>query len=322
MKMYYNILVTVLISLVFAACEKDTVGDPVMNEVLKGLSAYNVVPVGEGTVVVSDGKLIQVANKPASFFPRLSSLLGGDVNVTASIDTSKLLVQAFDSLYKTKSPILGSGVFQVLQGGKYTIPAGKYQSADSVQVAAGNVSGYAPGSYRFVVPVRMQSSPGGGLASSLLFVKYNVTVANAFIMTASTGKGNIVQTVFQSFPQTATPMVLVALDKVVSSDMKFAVEGVSTTALVDAYNAKFNTSYKPFPAGAFSFSADSLTIKANMNITAPATSVIFRPDPAKFPSGSTYLLALRLKDKQQQGMTPTEMLNSTNVLFAIITSLP
>lgn len=97
-------------------------------DVVKSLSSANMLPAGNGAVVVSDGKLLFESSKPGAFFARLAGLSGKDVEVTARIDTNPALLHIYDSLYHTTSPALTSGLFTLANEGKCVIKAGQYQS--------------------------------------------------------------------------------------------------------------------------------------------------------------------------------------------------
>lgn len=316
-----NILAVVLLCVAMVSCSKEK-GDGPVYDVLKGLSAYNTISFGEAGVVLSDGRFLYAGSTPGAFFPYLGKANGKDVAVTARINTDPALLHIYDSLYRSTSPVLADGLFSLANGGKCTITAGQLKSADSIGVIAGNTAGMAPGAYRYVVPVALESTPANVLKSQLMFVKYNLTVTNAFITSASTGRNNIQLTVYSTIPQTASPLIRVNLDKAIGTTAKFGVEAIASDALTAAYNAKFQTNYKPFPANSWMLTSDSATVAANTTSSANGSSPIFRPDPTKFPTGSTYLLALKIKGPKNDELTAAEIVASTNVIFAIITAQP
>ncbi|WP_295118477.1 DUF1735 domain-containing protein [uncultured Chitinophaga sp.] len=316
----YTLLAMLLFCTAMVSCSKDD--DTGLDfDVVKSLSSTNILPTGDGAAVVSDGKLLFEGSKPGAFFPILKNLSGKDVEVTARIDTNPALLRIYDSLYHTTSPAITNGLFTLANNGRCIIKAGHYKSADSIGILPGTAATFAPGNYRYVVPVVLESKSANLLKARIMFVKYNVTITNAYISSASTGRNNIVLTAISVVPQMPSPLIRVNLESAIASTSKYAIEAVNSQELTDAYNAKFQTAYKPFPAGSWVFSTDSTTINANTLSSANGFTPIFRPDPTKFPVGSTYIMALKVKDPKGVGLTTTEILASKNVLFAIITSV-
>ncbi|UYQ93820.1 DUF1735 domain-containing protein [Chitinophaga horti] len=314
------LLIYLLAVIAIASCQKDEISDPLAFEVVKSLGAYNKLPSADGGLVISDGKVLHEGGRPAAFFAQAGRLSTTAVAVTASVSANAALLQIYDSLYHTKSPLFAEGAFATVNGGKCIIPTGKYTSPDSICILPSSLPAMAVGSYRYVVPVTLTSIPADVLKSKIMFVKYNVTVANAWVESFSAGRNNLVQTVYNNFPQTLTPLMKVTLDRPLGYEAKFAMEGISTQALVDAYNAKFSTDYKPFPTGSYSFSRDSVTIPGTATAPALAAGSVYRPVPAMFPAGSTYVMAICVRNKRNEPMTPEEILNSKNVVYSIITA--
>lgn len=313
-----SLAVLLLCAMVSSCSKEDPAGLNV--DIIKSLAAVNQLPVADGATVVADGRLLFASGSPSAFFARLNGLQNHDVDVTARIDTDPALLRIYDSLYHTTSPALPQGFFKLAKDGRCTIKAGQYQSTDSIGVIPDDISGLNPGTYRYVVPVRVESKPAGLLKSPIMFVRYNVTVAGAYLSNSWTGKAHITMTAYSVIPQMPLAIIRVNLGNAISTVSKYAVEAVNSAELAEAYNARYQTAYKPFPADAYTFPSDSITISAGA--LSPATGPVFRPDPTRLPTGSTYVMAFRIRFLGGESQTVEQLLGSNQVMYAIINAVP
>ncbi len=310
------VLAGLLFTLILS-CKKEELRNNLVDEVAVSLSAYTIMPYSEAAVILYNKVNIFEKAQNKGIPAVLMASEGSNVEVLANIDYNPRLIQIYDSLFHTKSPLLTAGTFAVLGSGKVTVNAGALQSADSIKVQAADLSKFAAGTYNFVVPVRMTSS-STSLKSKVMYIKYKITVANLSFPGMGVANTGGVKLYNMFLPSGYTiplgPYIQVLLDKATPYASTFSVETISTPELAAAYSASSGLSHLPFPAGSFALSPEVAEIGVNATLPTTAKSIRLLCYGTYFKPGR-YLLAARLKTPNLAVLPVAELINSPDVVL-------
>jgi hypothetical protein len=317
------ILMTTFLLFALISCKKDSIdANNLVDQIAISLSAYSTVPSSDASFILSNKQLVFDKTQSNGFPAVLSSTSGNEVDAAAKIDYNPRLLQVYDSLYHTKSPILPEGLFLISGGGKINVRAGKIQSDDSIKVQINDLTKIGTGVNNFVIPITMTSS-SSQLKSKIMFIRYKITVANITLPGFGVSTINGAKFYNLNMPSTIAtasgPYVQMMLDKPLAIVSTVKIEVISTPEFAAAYSTFSGVGYLPFPAGAYSISLPAAEFNANGFSPPAAKSIRILCTGTLFNKGGKYLMAVRIKTANPTVLPIEELIKSPELIYFALT---
>ncbi|WP_316837191.1 BT_3987 domain-containing protein [Pedobacter nutrimenti] len=317
MKVYS--LIAVLFCTCLLSCKKDKLNSDSLAYVSQSVSLYDEIPVCSATVIPNMNYAVK--NRIKGFPALLASQFSADVTVTATISTDKKLVEAYNNLNHDHYPALPENLFKIVGSGQVVIKAGHTRSVDSIQVQLNNFTGLPTGIQTYAVPVVLQSSTAGAvLASKLMFILFTISSNNLVVSIADTSGNKVISVALfnnRLGNNLANMNIFGFLNSAILQSAQVSLEGADAS-YVNAYNTANNTNYLPFPSGAYQLPQGSVTIPAHTLVSTNGIPVRL-PDLSLFTVGTTYLLAVRIKDNGIIGIPQINASNGSNIMYVALT---
>lgn len=299
------------------SCKKDKDGidtEDLFAYLPPGTSAYNEQ---NASAVIVAGKV--VASSQLAFPVLLTRATSANIEVTAKIDTS--LISAYNKANASTYPALADGIFAMANGGKVTVKKDQSESADSIKVQVADATKLKAGNNTYLVPVVLSMASNNVPISGsrqIMYLKIAFTVATVSITDVD---GLSTVDIFlnrNGSTTTGTNAVNIKAVLNIALEQLINVGIAENQSLVDAFNKKNNTTYKPFPAGGYILAKDNTTIAAKATSAADNMQVQL-PDLSLFATGTDYLLPLQIKENTAAGTPPADA--NKNVVYVHVSIL-
>lgn len=278
------------------SCKRDEIEkNDLVAYVAQNLSAYNEIPTNIADTVISNLSLIYAGKTGLGFPVLLIEASKSGVEITGRIANDPELINAYDSLYHTKSLTIPDGLFKMVGDGKAHIKAGQTQSIDSLKIEINNISGLAMGKHTFVVPIALEATAKNTkLKSKLMFMRYNIVVNQVYASISGLSGGSDI-ILLNTTNLDPNIFIQASLSNSIRQATEISVVEVDSRMFLDAYNTEHNTSYLPFPKAAYRLLQNTTTIPTNKKVSAQSIQVQLT-DPSLLNTTQNYLLALRIKE--------------------------
>jgi hypothetical protein len=238
-----------------------------------------------------------LAGSGTAFPVLLTRAYDGDVQVTASIDTS--LLADYDRQNNTQSPRFPDGSFALEGNGQVRIPGGQERSVDSLRVTLGSQAAGLDLTKQYVLPVRLLGTDSNLPLSSNRAVMYlRIRFAPITMQLNGMPENRVMAIRINRTPAgdvvNGNLQLTAALSTVFAQPLSVGL-AARQDWLAD-YNQVNQTRYEAFPAGTFTLNPSTVSIGAGALEAATAFSLALS-NTAAFEPGRDYMLPVGVVDE-------------------------